>query len=301
MTAASTSSGPGRQLQQARLAAKLSLEDVARSLQLSTARLSALEADDYDRLPAPTYVRGYLRAYAQLVGLVPEPLIDHFNQSAAGNRRQDFIPPSPPAQAQATNNESLIKLGALAVAGIVIGLTIVWWQGAEAPVPSTVPVALPPAAPAAQELAKEQAASDAAPETSAPTAADASPSTASPAPTPTPTPAVSPPATERPAVVTRNRPTPPPIDPNAPRARLVLYVSDDSWAEVRDSSNQRLIYETVAAGRVVTLDGVAPFHVFLGNAEGVRVEINGRPYDVLRHKRGQVARFTLGTNVAATP
>lgn len=285
-------------MQQARLAAKLSLEDVAQSLQLSTARLSALEADDYDRLPAPTYVRGYLRAYAQLVGLAPQPLIDAFNQSAAGNRRQDFIPPAPPAQAQATNNESLIKLGALAVVGIVIGLAVVWWQGADTPVSSRAPAARPPAAPAAQEPAKEPVASDAAPQTP-PTAAEVSPSTASPAPEPTP--ATPPPVVPRPPTVARDRPTPPPLDPNAPRARLVLYVSDDSWAEVRDNANQRLIYETVAAGRVVTLDGVAPFHVFLGNAEGVRVEINGRPYDVRRHKRGQVARFTLGTNVAATP
>lgn len=299
MTAASTNSGPGRQLQQARLAAKLSLEDVARSLQLSPTRLRALEADDYDRLPAPTYVRGYLRGYAQLLGLPPQPLIEDFNRSAAASRRQEFIPPAPPAQAHATNNESLIKLGALAVAGIVIGLAVVWWQGSEAPVTPTVPAALPPAAPAAQDLTKEQAASDDAPQTPAPTAADVSPSTASPAQMPTP--AVSPPATERPTTVTRDRPTPLPVDPNVPRARLVLYVSDDSWAEVRDNSNQRLIYETVAAGRVVTLDGVAPFHVFLGNAEGVRVEINGRPYDVRPHKRGQVARFTLGTNVAATP
>lgn len=301
MTAASTSSGPGRQLQQARLAAKLSLEDVARSLQLSPVRLRALEADDYDRLPAPTYVRGYLRAYAQLVGLSPQSLIDDFNQSAAANRRQEFIPPAPPARAQATNNESLIKLGALAVVGIVIGLAIVWWQGEEAPpVTSTVPASLPPAAPVTQEPAQEQTASDATPEALAPTAANASASATSP--TEPPSPAAPPPANERLAAAARERPiSPVPIDPNAPRARLVLYVSDDSWAEVRDGSNQRLIYETVAAGRVVTLDGVAPFHVFLGNAEGVRVEINGRPYDVRRHKRGQVARFTLGANVAATP
>lgn len=290
-------------MQQARLAAKLSLEDVARSLQLSTARLSALEADDYDRLPAPTYVRGYLRAYAQLVGLSPQTLIDTFNQSAAGNRRQDFIPPAPPAQAQATNNESLIKLGALAVVGIVIGLAIVWWQGSETPAPATVPVALPPAAPAAQEVAREQTASEATPETPAPTATIPAPA-ASPNIEQTPTAEPAPPTRERPTVATRERPfaaAPVPVDPNAPRARLVLYVSDDSWAEVRDGSNQRLIYETVAAGRVVTLDGVAPFHVFLGNAEGVRVEIDGRPYDVRRHKRGQVARFTLGANPAVTP
>lgn len=74
----------------------------------------------------------------------------------------------------------------------------------------------------------------------------------------------------------------------------MLYVHDDSWADVRDARQQRLIYETIAAGRVVTLEGVAPLQVFLGNVDGVRVEFQGRPYDAARHKRGQIARFTLG-------
>ena len=276
--------GPGQQLRQARVDARLSPEDVARSLQLSARHIAAIERDDYDQLPAATYVRGYLRAYAQLVGLAPERVVETFNELPIANRRQGLAPPTPPAQI--SSNDGLIKLGTLAVAGVMIGLAIVWWQGQEpASAPSTP--AVPPVA-LAPDIAPGAPVIDAETETTAPPA----PRPAAPEKLPE---RETPPATSR-------LPSQAPvvdIDPNTPRSRLVFYITDESWTEVRDARGQRLIYETVAAGRVVTLDGVAPFQVFLGNAEGVRLELNGRAYDVLRHKRGQVARFTLGE--AATP
>jgi cytoskeleton protein RodZ len=81
----------------------------------------------------------------------------------------------------------------------------------------------------------------------------------------------------------------------------VLHADQDSWADIRDARQNRLIYETVLAGRVVSLEGVAPLSVFLGNADGVRLEFNGKPFDAGPHKRGPVARFTLGDNAPATP
>lgn len=271
--------GPGQELAQARNDARLSVEDVARALQLSARHIVAIERDDYEQLPAATYVRGYLRAYAQLVGIAPERVLDRFNQLPIANRRQGLVPPAPAAQI--SSSDSMIKLGTLAVAGVMLGLAIVWWQGQEPASAPTTP-ALPPVA------AVPEAAPTPPPEPVAP------PPRAQPEPTPAPVVAPEKPA-ERAAPIATVRETPVvDIDPNAPRARLVLYVTDESWADVRDARGQRLIYETVAAGRVVTLEGVPPLQVFLGNAEGVRVELNGRDYDVMRHKRGQVARFTLG-------
>lgn len=271
--------GPGQELAQARSDARLSIEDVARALQLSARHIAAIERDDYEQLPAATYVRGYLRAYAQLVGIAPERVLDRFNQLPIANRRQGLVPPAPAAQI--SSSDSMVKLGTLAVAGVMLGLAIVWWQGQEPASTPTTP-AVPPVA----------AVPEAAP--TPPPEPDAPPARAQPESTPAPIAAAEKPA-ERPAPVAPARETPViDIDPNAPRARVVLYVTDESWADVRDARGQRLIYETVPAGRVVTLDGVPPLQVFLGNAEGVRVELNGRNYDVLRHKRGQVARFTLG-------
>jgi cytoskeleton protein RodZ len=79
----------------------------------------------------------------------------------------------------------------------------------------------------------------------------------------------------------------------------VLRTEQESWAEVRDSHDSRLLYESVPAGRTLKIEGEAPLSVFLGNADGVKVEYNGRPYDISRHKRGLVARCTLGASPQA--
>jgi len=87
--------------------------------------------------------------------------------------------------------------------------------------------------------------------------------------------------------------------PAGPRVKLVLHADQDSWADIRDARQTRLLYDTVPAGRSVTLEGVAPVSVFLGNAAGVRLDYNGQTVDVARHKRGMMARFTLGEEKAA--
>jgi len=82
------------------------------------------------------------------------------------------------------------------------------------------------------------------------------------------------------------------------RSRMVLRATQESWVDVRDARDNKLLYENVPAGRSIAIEGVAPFSVFLGNAEGVRVEFNGQNFDIGRYKRGQVARFTLGDEKA---
>ena len=73
---ASATEGPGPALQAAREAQQLSVPQVADRLKLSSAAVTALEANDWDRLPAPVFVRGYIRAYARLMALDGEALLE---------------------------------------------------------------------------------------------------------------------------------------------------------------------------------------------------------------------------------
>ena len=41
--------------------------------------------------------------------------------------------------------------------------------------------------------------------------------------------------------------------------------------------------------------------MFNRNANGVRVEFDGKPFDLTPHKRGQVARFVLGPGAGSVP
>lgn len=80
------------------------------------------------------------------------------------------------------------------------------------------------------------------------------------------------------------------------RRRLVMYFDDESWADVRDRDDHKLLYQTVTRGRVILLEGEPPFQVFLGNAKAVRVQYNGQFTEFTQHVSGLFARFTVGPN-----
>ena len=68
----------GKQLQAARKERALRLADVARELRISADYLKLLESGDFDQLPAPTYVSGFLRSYCKFLGLDGADLVGRF-------------------------------------------------------------------------------------------------------------------------------------------------------------------------------------------------------------------------------
>ena len=72
----------------------LSLGDISRQLKLSVRQVEALERDDYSGYKSPVFIHGFIRNYAKLLGLDPEPLIRatdsmlHPPASAAGMPRE---------------------------------------------------------------------------------------------------------------------------------------------------------------------------------------------------------------------
>jgi cytoskeletal protein RodZ len=65
----------GSALAAGRAAWDLSVEDVASNLNLGVDTIHALERDDYESLPGYTFVKGYIRSYANLLRLNPDELI----------------------------------------------------------------------------------------------------------------------------------------------------------------------------------------------------------------------------------
>lgn len=59
----------GRQLREARQAAGLSIEEVAKTLHMASSAVRALEQEDWRGFDAPVFVRGQLRTYAAFLGL----------------------------------------------------------------------------------------------------------------------------------------------------------------------------------------------------------------------------------------
>src|SRR3546814_19980080 len=64
----------GRRLRAAREAAGLSVAEVASRLKTPSRFIEALEAEEWDRIGAPVFVRGQLRSYSRLLGLPVQPV-----------------------------------------------------------------------------------------------------------------------------------------------------------------------------------------------------------------------------------
>ena len=89
----------GKHLQSRRKERGLRLADVARELRISADYLRLLEAGDFDQLPAPTYVSGFLRSYGKFLDLDAADLAGRFyaiegevlaNKSETTKKREDW-------------------------------------------------------------------------------------------------------------------------------------------------------------------------------------------------------------------
>jgi cytoskeletal protein RodZ len=69
----------GQQLQKAREALRLSLEQASQLTRIKRHYLQALESDNFDALPSKVQQRGFLRSYAELLKLPVEPLLSQWN------------------------------------------------------------------------------------------------------------------------------------------------------------------------------------------------------------------------------
>ncbi|MDD9810462.1 MAG: helix-turn-helix transcriptional regulator [Gammaproteobacteria bacterium] len=76
-SARSDSGAAGQRLAAARIEWGASVGEVAAYLNLSDATIEALESGAHERLPGLTFVKGYLRAYAKLLRLDPDDIIQH--------------------------------------------------------------------------------------------------------------------------------------------------------------------------------------------------------------------------------
>ncbi|MGH7435480.1 MAG: helix-turn-helix domain-containing protein, partial [Polyangiaceae bacterium] len=69
----------------------MSAAELSRVTRIPMASIEAIEADRFDELPGEVFVRGFLRAYAQAVGLLPADILARFTSS----RRVAYVTPLP--------------------------------------------------------------------------------------------------------------------------------------------------------------------------------------------------------------
>ena len=84
----------GQMLRAAREAKGLSLEEVEKTTRIRARYLAALEAEAFGELPSPVQLRGFLRNYAQHVGLNAEQLLALYEQARGKQVHSGALPPS---------------------------------------------------------------------------------------------------------------------------------------------------------------------------------------------------------------
>lgn len=117
----------GSALAAARRARGKSLTEAEAATRIRAKMLEALERDEYDTLPSPAYVRGYIISYAKFLELDPQPLLKQYSDETGHrtNREQMRLPEQ---VVPTRERQHAVPWGtALAIAGIVALIAIAVW------------------------------------------------------------------------------------------------------------------------------------------------------------------------------
>ncbi|TDJ67285.1 MAG: helix-turn-helix domain-containing protein [Proteobacteria bacterium] len=304
---ATASAGPGKTLCDARKQLGFSPEEVAEILNLSTSQINALENDDFAILPESTYVRGYLRSYAQVLELSPDDILAAYANVNGTQYTARLSTLSP--ESEVTLKDRPVRFATFLVVGLLIVLAVVWWQGRSYTPTMSVDADTAGVSSLEQDLlgpdivamelnseinpgVDELAARAEFPATLIPSLGETDTSENGQSLSLYKT------GPDKIGVEGNTLPSMVETPSAAAGTQLVVYTHEASWADIRDARENRLLYMLLPAGRMVTLVGTPPFNVFLGNPDGVSLEFDGEYFDASRYKSGTVARFTLGVPAA---
>lgn len=284
---------------------------------MNPAIIEALEREDYKSLPEPVFVTGYIRKYANLVGLDPKPLVatygappvrarTNYTTMRTGRRRIDT---------------SHLALGLIGVGSLLlVGVLVFLWQWYQRPDPVSETTA-------AEELARETVPADvldrvpeselsAFPADPEDPLADRergqSPEPGSDPETSQPQPPITTTATTATWEVPEEnaaagviaamdaQPAGTTVDAEEAEAttaaaagEIEVVFTGPCWVDVRDSAQKSMISGAMKEGDRYVLEGKPPYSFVLGNATAVQVTVGGKPLDLNTVSRGSVARFTL--------
>ncbi len=255
--------GPGRMLAQLRAERNLSVADVAQRLKYGARQIEALEAEEFDKLPGATFVRGMVRGYAKLLETDPQSMLKELaRRYVPGEISVDLRAKRIPFPEGGKRGTRVYLVLSILVVAAVAGVLYEWRVGVlpwakfatssppQKSVPAPVTVATPAAAPA---------------QPSAPVVVVQAPA---------------PPAAKQPVA-------------SPSEGRIRLEFDRDSWVEIKGRDGQTLMSQLNPAGSRRTVVGQPPLSLVIGNAAAVRLSYNDSPVDLKPYVQIEVARLTL--------
>ncbi|MTW20620.1 RodZ domain-containing protein [Allochromatium palmeri] len=324
----------GRRLRALRESRKLDIDRVAAQLHLQRHVVEAIEGDQYERLPAPVFVVGYIKNYARLLGADPTPIVAAYR--AAVPTREISLGEASSYANDAADSSGLGRWGWVAgvlLIGLAAGVVTFWLRGQSSSELESGALALFPKVEDSASLTPDSSTAKTTavpqPETKSTLSAPpesiplrrAEPSTSPGTPTTSETtvPAetlvaantlVSTPDTpetpaEEPPVASdeedgADSPTETAAaDEPAPQTtstEVVLEFTGTCWIDVRGANGRVVLNGEMRSGDRRVLDGEPPYKFVIGNAAATQLTIGGRPFDLKGRAQGNVARFSLDPN-----
>jgi cytoskeleton protein RodZ len=288
----------GAALRTAREQLKFEIDDVAQQLRMSAYQVNALEQDNLAALPAPTFVRGFIRNYARLLHMEAAPLLDAYNEMLPDSQAKNSITlklESIPITNNAQKSFRLYLLTSFLL--IVIGSG--WWLYMEwndkqlKMHTAAVSVELPkPAVAKPPPESKPSPPSEPLPQMQSFVAQPAPATQKAPAPQQPPAAPVTPVPVAAPvaAPVVSLAPT---VKHVAASGSIHMTFSEQTWVSVTDATGKEVFNKTKAADTEDTADGTPPFNIVIGNSAGIQMSYKDQPVDITSHTKANVARFTL--------
>lgn len=312
--------GPGALLRHAREARGWTQAEVARRLNLRLAVIESIDSDQYKAGVAVTFLRGYVKAYAKLVGVTEHEALAAFDGMSGVEQMKVAAPMqsfSRKTRQQASDNW-LKRVSWLVLLGLVASLVYWWWQdsganyvertlepitqqqepGLPLPEPSDEVTDVLPL-PQPQEVTTGPVGDTgmAQPGDSADNAAAADGVVASDVPVQemTATPTVEAESAEPPAETSAEEAPAEeaPVEADANPRLLSLRFNDDCWIQITDSRGQVLAEGVKRANEALELEGEPPFRLVLGAPRAASVEYMNQAVDLSSFGAGRVARLTV--------
>ncbi|MFM4901381.1 cytoskeleton protein RodZ [Aeromonas hydrophila] len=293
--------GPGQLLRNAREQLGWTREQVASRIHLRLTLIAAIESDTYDKHTSHTFIRGYLRTYAKLVGIPEETILAAYDK--LGLTPPDNIDmQSFSRRSRQQANDSRLKVVTWLVILVLIALSVAWWwqstarrsagdealaateMGATSNTPSaTVPPAVDVADPVVAPATSAAAATSAEPVASA--AATTLPVDASSAVATTAVVSSAATATQPAADAAASEPAKVP--------QLKMSFTADCWLDVKDAKGKTLFSGLKKANDELVLEGPEPLKFIIGAPMAVNIEYQGKSIDMSRYNNGRTARLSL--------
>jgi cytoskeletal protein RodZ len=244
----------GEELRRERVVRDISLEEISIATKISVRLLSALEQSDVTRLPAPAFTRGFIRAYANHLGIDAEEKVNaYLADLAAMNTGTE-----PPGAVKRPRPRSRFWRGRKTAGTIVVSVSAILLLSGLIARPQRRPRPETRRAAAALEPVSFRNVT----------------------------------VSNEPTPLIRTEP-PSAAAPAAPeRVVLLLECDSDSWTEL-EADGQPVFTGLLRRGERRAFESQRGFRLTLGNAGGVRVTVDGRALERLGPVGGVLRDFPL--------